>query len=120
MEFTFPIATLHIYELYTNSVVMFACFRVSCTVFQGLGGKYNYNNNLNSPSEDSSSACVRTWQLFLLFTQRGAGVCRPQAAYVCSLRHSNLTLLLTFLKLSRKEQLRSLNLEPHNSLTRNI
>ena len=60
------------------------------------------------------------WRLFCLFLPRGAGVCRPQAAWGYYGRHSSVTLPLTFLKLSRKQQLQSSNLEQHYSQRRNI
>lgn len=131
MEFTFPTAMLHIYERYTchggeadhqfcGHVCMLPFFLYHC--FKGKAGKFNYNSSLNFPSGEGTLVppVYCTWRMFRTFPQRGAGVCRPQALCVCSGSHSNLTLLLTFLKLSRKEQLQSSNLEPHNSLTRYI
>jgi len=94
MEFTFPIAMLHTMSfthvmevnLTTNSVIMFACFQFSSTVFQGVGGKYNYDSNLNSPLEDGT----------LVLTVYGRGncfFCFPSVALVCVARK-----LLTFVR----------------------
>jgi hypothetical protein len=84
-------------------------------VFQGGRGIFNYKSNLSS-SEDGTlvpppklgdlwfrlCTTVTIRRLFRLFLQRGAGVCCEQAACACFGCHLKLTLLLTFLKLSRK------------------
>jgi hypothetical protein len=71
-------------KMTTNFVIMFACFHFPVPGFQGAGGKFNYNSNLNSPSENGTLVppVYCTWRLFRLFTQRGAGVC-SSASYLC-------------------------------------